>query len=156
MLVSRWIPRCRSWMGLSPRRWPPALPRTSRPTNGRRNWRRAKVEESNLCGVTDLFGPVLHCGLCLSVEPGAVRPVSAHQHVLLQHRRQTVAYAVVHELWSLGQQHRPLTQRRVRGRLHSPVEFIHTVCSIPEHVSFNQQVVNVSLHHHTSACWCQT
>lgn len=70
-------------------------------------------QEKNLSTVTDLSWPLPHCGVCPSVESGALRPVSAHQHVLLQHHRQTVAYTVVHELWSLRQQHRPLTQRRV-------------------------------------------
>lgn len=55
------------------------------------------------------------CVVCLSIEPGAIRPVPAHQHVLMQHCRQTVSYTVVHELWSVRRQHRPLTQRKVRG-----------------------------------------
>lgn len=42
-------------------------------------------QENNLSTVTDLFWPVPHCGVCLSIESGAVQPVSAHQHVLLQH-----------------------------------------------------------------------
>lgn len=55
-------------------------------------------QEKDLSTVTDLFWPLLYCGVCLRVESGAVRPFSARQHVLLQHHRQTVAYTVVHEL----------------------------------------------------------
>lgn len=38
--------------------------------------------------------------LFLSVKHGAIRP--PHQHVVVQHRRQTVAYSVVCKLWSVG------------------------------------------------------
>lgn len=106
LLVSRWILLCHFWMGLSPRRWLLALLRTSLPINVRRNWLEQKVE--NIHMVADLAAllgcaPFLTVMSASSAEPGAVRPVAAHQHVLLQHHRQTVSYAFLHELWSVRQ-----------------------------------------------------
>lgn len=66
----------------------------------------AQAKGKNLLMLADLvvllcFWFVFDCDVCLSIEPGAIRPVPAHQHILLQHRRQTVSYTVVHELWSV-------------------------------------------------------
>lgn len=108
-LVSRWIHLCHSWMDLCQRRWLLALRHTSLPINGRRNSFRQKVKSTRTFSLwqiwkriysTVLFGYVLTV-VCLSVKPGAVWPVPADQHVVLQHCRQTVSHTVVHELWSV-------------------------------------------------------
>lgn len=49
----------------------------------------------------------------LSPEFGALCPVPAHQHVLLQRHRQTVSHSVIHELQSVRRQRGALAQRQV-------------------------------------------
>lgn len=87
LLFSRWIPRFRFWTDLCRRRWLRARLLTSLLIKGRKNCLDQKVK------LMQMFWQSFHCfvwacpdvALCLSAEPGALWPVAAHQHVLMQH-----------------------------------------------------------------------
>lgn len=92
-------------MDLCQRRWLQALHHINLPINGKRNLPRQKVKLIPLLKLWQIWQHmnclVLICSdyvVCLSFEPGALQPVTTHQHVVMQHSRQTVSYSAVHKL----------------------------------------------------------
>lgn len=84
------------------------LARVKGKTQGKKKQTQNRIQSACLFADCDVFR---------SAQPGAVRPLTPHQHVFLQYCRQTLSHAAVHQFRPVRHQRRPVKQRRVGEHL---------------------------------------